>query len=105
MLSKGEAWHLTNPICWNGTFIKKWIDRLIRTRLQVPPPGYQKPTFRQLLDADKKLFEELSDCAGEGVQTTSKGRPLDLVFETCMNKAEVMHYLQPLMSRNNESKE
>ena len=81
-----------------------WVDRLLKVRLQVPPPGYAKTTFRQLLEADKKLFEELSNETRQGVQTTVKGRPLDLVFEECMNKPEVMHLLQPLMGRSNEGK-
>eukprot|EP00435_Cladocopium_sp_Y103_P066931 s1136_g29.t1 len=83
-----------------------WVDRLIKVRLQVPPPGYSKTTFRQLLEADKKLFEEISDESRHGVQANAKdkGRPLDLIFEKCMNKAEVMHLLQPLMGKASESK-
>eukprot|EP00435_Cladocopium_sp_Y103_P059251 s441_g21.t1 len=81
-----------------------WVDRLIKVRLQVPPPGYSKTTFRQLLEADKKLFEELADETRHGIQSTTKGRPLDNIFETCMNKAEVMHLLQPLMGKSHETK-
>ena len=70
-----------------------WVDRVIKVRLQMPPPGYMKTTFRQVLEADKKLFEELANETRHGVQATAKGRPLDLVFEECMNKAEVVHLL------------
>ena len=79
------------------TIHQQWIDRLIKARLQVPPPGYQKPSFRQLLEADKKLFEELADSTRSGVQAKQGGRPLDKIFVTCMNKPEVVHLLQPLM--------
>ena len=65
---------------------QQWVDRLIKARLQVPPAGYQKPSFRQLLEADKKLFEELADSTRSGVQAKQGGRPLDKIFVTCMNK-------------------
>ena len=38
-----------------------WVDRLLKVRLQAPPSGYAKTSFRQMLEADKKLFEELSN--------------------------------------------
>eukprot|EP00435_Cladocopium_sp_Y103_P013398 s4340_g3.t1 len=49
-----------------------WVDRLIKVRLQVPPPGYSKTSFRQLLEADKKLFEELADETRQGIQSMQK---------------------------------
>eukprot|EP00438_Fugacium_kawagutii_P013469 Skav231273 [mRNA] locus=scaffold2436:470175:474164:- [translate_table: standard] len=82
-----------------------WIDKLIRTRLQLPPPGYNKPTFRQLLEADKKLFEVLADCTRSGVQATATGRPLDAQFEKATNAPEVLHLLQPLMSKSVDKNE
>lgn len=54
------------------TIHQRWVDRLIRVRLTIPPPGYSKPTFRQLLDSDKKLFEELADETRHGVQANPK---------------------------------
>ncbi|CAK9004344.1 unnamed protein product, partial [Durusdinium trenchii] len=45
-----------------------WVDKLIRTRLQTPPDGYARVSFKQLLEADKKLFEELCDETRAGVQ-------------------------------------
>ena len=81
-----------------------WVDRLLKVRLQVPPAGYSKTSFRQLLEADKKLFEELANETRHGLQATVNGRPLDLVFEKCMNLPEVMHLLQPLMGKSSESR-
>lgn len=83
---------------------QKWVDRLIKARIHLPPPGYSKPSFRQLLDADKKLFEELADETRTGVQFSAKARPLDRCFETCMNRAEVMRYLQPMLAKSSETK-
>ena len=81
-----------------------WVDRLLKVRLQVPPVGYSRTSFRQVLEADKKLFEELANATRHGVQATVNGRPLDLVFEDCMNKPEVVHLLQPLMGKSTEYK-
>ena len=77
-----------------------WVDRVLKVRLQVPPAGYTRTSFRQVLEADKKLFEELANATRHGVQANVKGRPLDHVFEDCMNKPEVVHLLQPLMGKS-----
>ena len=45
------------------------------------PRGYQMTSFCQILDADKKLFEELCDATRAGVQVTAEGRPLDKCFD------------------------
>ena len=79
---------------------QQWVDRLIKVRLTVSPQGYQQTSFRQMLEADKKLFEELAHATRSGIQTTPTGRPLDVHFEACMNKAEVAHLLQPLASKH-----
>lgn len=80
------------------------VDRVLKVRLQAPPAGYTRTSFRQVLEADKKLFEELANATRHGVQATVNGRPLDLVFEDCMNKPEVVHLLQPLMGKSTEYK-
>lgn len=99
---RGLSLDQTNLLNYN--LHQKWVDKLIRVRLQLPPPGYQKPTFRQLLEADKKLFEELANSTRAGVQTTPKGRPLDLCFDECCNMPEVLHLLQPLMGKVGDAK-
>ena len=35
-----------------------WVDRVLKVRLQAPPAGYTRTSFRQVLEADKKLSEE-----------------------------------------------
>ena len=81
-----------------------WVDRVLKVRLQTPPAGYTRTSCRQVLEADKKLFEELANATRHGVQATVNGRPLDLVFEDCANKPEEVHLLQPLMGKSTESK-
>ncbi len=53
-----------------------------------------------MLEPDKKLFEELAHATRSGIQTTLAGRPLDVQFEACMNKAEVAYLLQSLASKH-----
>ena len=77
---------------------QKWVDCIIKIRLTQPPHGYQLTSFRHILEADKKLFEELCD-ETRAVQVTADGRPLDKCLELCMNKSEVVHLLQPLPSK------
>ena len=81
-----------------------WVDRVLKVRLQTPPAGYTRTSCRQVLEADKKLFEELANATRHGVQATVNGRPLDLVFEDCANKPEEVHLLQPLMGKSTEYK-
>ena len=33
-----------------------WTDRLIKIRVEEPPPGFVKPTMKQLQAADQKMF-------------------------------------------------
>ena len=82
---------------------QKWVDRAIKMRVTLAPHGYQMTSFPQVLDADKKLFEELSDATPAGVQVTAEGRPLDKCFVECMNRSEVVHLLQPLPSKQVET--
>jgi len=81
-----------------------WVDRVLKVRLQAPLAGYTRTSFRQVLEADKKLFEELANATRPGVQAIVNGTPLDLVFEDCMNKPEVVHLLQPLTGKSTEYK-
>ncbi len=69
---------------------QKWVDRVIKMRLTPAAHGFQMTSFRQTLDADKKLFGELWDATRAGVQVTAEGRPLDKCFVDCMNQPEVV---------------
>ena len=48
-----------------------------------------------IVNADK-LFLKLAELTRAGIQLTSKGRPLDLVFKEAMNHPDVLHLLQPM---------
>ena len=57
-----------------------WTERLMQARLEEPPLGFTKPTSKQLIAADQRLFLELADATREGIQGTASGRPLDKIF-------------------------
>ncbi|CAE7406578.1 unnamed protein product [Symbiodinium sp. CCMP2592] len=59
------------------TLMQQWSDRIIRARMDEPSPQYGKPSWSQLVAADKKLFSELRDLTRDGVQSSGGGRPLD----------------------------
>ena len=52
-----------------------WHERLIRARLEAPPEGFTKPSFKQLIAADKKLFLELAARTKDGIQSTAAAGP------------------------------
>ena len=73
-----------------------WTDRLIRARIEEAPPGFSKPTFRQLQSADQKMSMELADQTRSGIQTTGTGRPVEAVFEAVINSTAVTCLMQPM---------
>ena len=73
-----------------------WIEKVLDCRLESPLDGYQRITLQQIVNADKKLFLKLAELTRAGIQLTSKGRPLDLVFKEAMNHPDVLHLLQPM---------
>ena len=73
-----------------------WVDRLIKIRVEEPPPGFVKPTMKQLQSADQKMFMELSDLTRSGIQTDATGRPVEKVFENVINSTVVTCLMQPM---------
>ena len=74
-----------------------WREKLLRARLTDPPVGFCKPSWSQLIAADKQLFNELRDLTRSGVQSSSAGvRPLDTRLANAMRMHEVLCLLQPL---------
>ncbi len=71
------------------TVMQSWTEKLMKTRVDVPPAGFQKPTMKQLMAADVKSFEELSDMTRAVVQANAKGRPLDLAIPQVIHMPEV----------------
>lgn len=73
-----------------------WTERLMKARLEEPPIGFAKPSSKQLIAADQRLFLELADATRSGVQVTAQGRPLDNVFEATIKCHDVACLLQPM---------
>ncbi|CAE7229711.1 unnamed protein product [Symbiodinium sp. CCMP2592] len=79
------------------TLMQQWSDRLLRARMDDPPPQYSRPSWSQLVAADKKLFSELRDLTRDGVQSSSGGaRPLDKHLPAVMMSYDVVCLLQPM---------
>ena len=72
-----------------------WLEKLLTTRLEAPPPGFARVSFQQLEAADKKLFVLLAEKTRSGVKAQPAGRPCDDHFEACMNSTEVLTLMQP----------
>ena len=73
-----------------------WTSKIIKARIDTPPPGYDRPSVKQLMNADAKLFEEIADRTRNGVQATPSGRPIDVIMDTVMHLPEVCALMQPL---------
>ena len=73
-----------------------WVEKILDSRLESPPEGYQRITLQQIVNADKKLFLKLAELTRNGIQVTSKGRPVDMIFEQAMHHPDVLHLLQPM---------
>ena len=78
------------------TLMQQWSDRILRARMDEPPPQYSRPTWSQLVAADKKLFSELRDLTRDGVQPSGGVRPLDKHLPVVMMSYDVVSLLQPL---------
>ena len=74
----------------------RWVERIMRARLDAVPASHNLPTMAQLQAADRKLFQVLADQSKAGIQVTVPGRPLDSLFEAETLPAEVAHLPQPL---------
>ena len=82
----------------------QWIERLFESRVDCPSEGYAKISQQQVVNADRRLFAKLAELTRSGIQLTSAGRPVDLVFEDAMNHPDVLHVLQPLPSTRTSKK-
>ncbi|CAE7867940.1 unnamed protein product, partial [Symbiodinium necroappetens] len=79
------------------TLMQQWSDRILRARMDEPPPQYTRPSWSQLVSADKKLFSELRDLTRDGVQSSSTGvRPIDKHLPAVMMSYDVVSLLQPM---------
>lgn len=74
-----------------------WSDKLLRARLDEPPPGFVRPPWSQVVAADKAFFRELRDATRGGIQPGPTGaRPVDACIERVAVMHEVACLLQPV---------
>ena len=93
---KGEPLTCDQANLIDYTILEEWHQRLMRARLQDVPLGYVRPSFKQLLRADQRLFAELQDRSRTGIQSDANGRPLDKLLPQVMDLTEVTMLMQPL---------
>ena len=76
---------------------EKWAEKLFASRLNEPPSGYARVSFRQMQLADAKLFVVLGEKCRTGIKVAAgSARPCDVKFDEAMNSNEVQHLLQPM---------
>ena len=74
--------------------MESWTEKLLQYRLEEPPSGFARTSMKQIQQADRKLFCLLAEKTRDGIKSTSKGRPLDIVFKDCIESSEVLTLLQ-----------
>ena len=77
------------------SLMEAWSEKMMQCRLEEPSSGFARTTMKQLEQADRKLFVVLGEHTREGIKANTAGRPIDLIFEKCMQSSEVMALLQP----------
>ena len=75
--------------------MEAWSEKMMQSRLEEPSAGFARTTMKQLEQADRKLFVVLGERTRNGIRATSTGRPIDAVFQQCMQSSEVLSILQP----------
>eukprot|EP00435_Cladocopium_sp_Y103_P023286 s3298_g5.t1 len=76
---------------------EKWTEKLFASRLNEPPAGYARVSFKQMQLADAKLFVVLGEKCRSGIKVASgSNRPCDDKFDEAMNSTDVQHLLQPM---------
>ncbi len=72
-----------------------WVEKLMEVKHTPAPPGYSAVQYKQLLNADRRLFTKLAELTRSGIQVAGSGRPLDAVF-AATEHPEVQLLIQPL---------
>ena len=77
------------------SLMEAWSEKMMQSRLEEPSTGFARTTMKQLEQADRKLFVVLGERTRNGIRATPTGRPIDAVFQQCMQSSEVLSILQP----------
>ena len=80
-----------------------WTEELLQTRLEFPPPGYERVSLQQIIQADRKLWVKIADLTRDWIQVQRSGRAVDQIWSVACNHPDVRHLLQPLPSRSSAS--
>ena len=89
------AYDLTRMIEY--TTLEKWSEILFAEMLKDPPKLYQAVSAQQVQEADKKLWQLVSEqTRGSVAMKADNSKPVDQAFLTHMHSPEVRLLLQPL---------
>ena len=82
--------------------MEQWHSKLFQSKLRDPPTGCKFVSTAQILQADRFLWEQLSQ-ETRGKLVVGAGPPLDAEITKWSNSPEVLAYLQPLPAMSNQS--
>ena len=89
------AYDLTRMVEY--TTLEKWSELLFAEMLREPPKMYQAITAEQVQEADKKLWQLVSEAArGSVAMKADNSKPVDVAINARVNSSEVRLLLQPL---------
>ena len=89
------AYDLSKMVTYRA--LETWTERLFSTMLLEPPPGYKAVTMRQVLEADKKLWQLISEhTRGRVAMQPDDSRPVELSLVQYSTSHEVTFLLNPL---------
>ena len=79
------------------TTLEKWSELLFAEMLREPPKMYQAIAAQQVQEADKKLWQRVSEATrGSVAMKADNSKPVDVAINARMNSPEVRLLLQPL---------
>ena len=79
--------------------LETWTERLFATMMTEPPPNYKAVNMRQVQEADKKLWQIISEKTRGNVAVQADGtKPVEKALEQYWNSPEVTFLLSPLPS-------
>ena len=83
----------------------RWHEAMKKAYLSTPPPGYTKPNWIQLRNADRELFHRVAaGCSGGARATPGEDKTqFEIKWQLEMASAEVRHFLLPLPGKSRPS--
>ena len=79
------------------TDLESWSEHLFACMLRTPPPGFQHTSMSQVQEADKKLWQLVSERTRGAVAQRADGtKPAGQAIKALLDSVEVRYLLQPL---------